>query len=137
MARSGRSFCEADNPTQQQDRLLKFVDGAIFAAIVCAPLVMGGRHAWGHLALVAIIMSATTGWLVRQFILKKTRYRFTGIEWLLLAGTSLVLLQLAPLPPSFLSRLSPAIGQYLSLWSVNTGSPAFLGTWETGSVNPE
>ena len=67
MARNRRTFCEADNLEQKPDRLLKIVDGAIFSAIACAPLVMGGRHAWGHLALVAIIMVGTTCWLVRQF----------------------------------------------------------------------
>ena len=58
------------------------------------------------------------------------------MEWLLLAGLAIIILQLVPLPDLLLDRLSPTIRQLLPLWTASADSATGFGVWNTISLAP-
>ena len=113
------------------------VDFGLLAILCVAPLFMGGRGPIGKFVLLALV-SATVGiWLLRQCFLPQAFWRRSGVEWLLLAGGGLVLLQLIPLPPSILGWLSPFVAESLPLWSSHGAAPFPAQNWTTVSLYPD
>ena len=119
------------------DALLKTVDLGLGTLLFVSPHLFGGKHPYGRLVVVALCVVVAIAWFARQMLLsdaKWTRSRVGAIPLLALAA---VVLQLVPLPASWLGLLSPRIGELLPLWSANPESGPLLGTWQTLSLSPE
>lgn len=117
--------------------LLRIVDAGLAAIVLIAPYLLGGRFPVGRLCLVSCVCVTAIAWLVRYSRDPARGWNRSGAEWLLLAGILLVGFQLVPLPPAILSRVSPAIGKLLPLWTESTEPAVQLGVWSTVSLFPE
>ena len=135
---------ETTNP--QLDRLLlKIVDGGLAGCIFLVPMLMGGRQAPGQLVLITLAVVVATAWSVRQLLRTQFRWRPCGAQWLLAAGAILLVLQIAPLSPSMLSRVAPHTSRILPLWtgltpgngqSAENAATASMGSWNCISLVP-
>jgi tetratricopeptide (TPR) repeat protein len=115
--------------------LLWAVDLGIVAILFAAPLFMGGRYPLGRFVFVGCACWIAIAWSFRQCLDRRATWHWSGVEWLLLAGLAVLILQLAPLAPDTLQRLSPTIRELLPLW--NGGPEATsLGTWNQVSLTP-
>ena len=117
--------------------LLRLVDAGLLGVIFVAPLFMGGRGDIGRLVYVALVCGTAVCWLVRQCLLADASWRWSGLEWILLAGVLLVVLQLAPLPPGVLRTLSPQIPGLLPLWTTQASPETQLGVWNQLTLSPQ
>ncbi len=117
-------------------RLLAVVDAALAGVVFVAPLAMGGRHDVGRLVFAALVSVAAVAWFVRQAALGRGTRVPASAAILLVGAAATVYLQIVPLPASWIAWLTPRTTPMLPLW---TGGdiPGTLGTWRTGSVNPE
>ena len=88
------------------DLLLQIVDLGMAAIVFCSPLIFGGRHPWGQLALVAMCAVVSICWFTRQALIRGNWTR-TSATWLLLLAVGLVVSQTLPLPSTWISALSP------------------------------
>jgi len=124
--------------TQQAfDRfLLRVVDVGLAGVIFCVPLLMGGRHAIGQLALTVLVVMAALAWIVRQCLRGDAAWRPAVATPLILAGLGLVVLQTVSLSPELLTWLAPRTADILPLWNVGDGGPAALGGWSFISFTP-
>lgn len=111
------------------------VDLGIAASVLVAPLFMGGRGPLGRLVFIAIVCSTGIAWCLRQTLSGRASWRWSGVEWLLLAGMGIVLLQLVSLPQTLLGAVSPKITELLPIWMEGSEGLAF-GTWTQVSLNP-
>jgi O-antigen ligase/tetratricopeptide (TPR) repeat protein len=111
------------------------VDWGLAAIVFVAPLFMGGRGAVGRLVLIALIAIVAVCWCARQCCSDRGRWRWSGVEWLLVAGLGLLVLQLSPLPLSLLNRLSPTVAELLPFWT--SGADVPIGEWTRLSLSPE
>jgi len=116
--------------------LLRAVDAGLAAAVFLVPLIIGGRVALGQLVLVTLSLWIALCWCLRQGLASRAAWVRSPAGPLLLAALLLVGLQLAPLPPSILSALSPQIHETLPLWSPDADSSSSLGVWATLSLTP-
>lgn len=114
--------------------LLVVVDAALAGCIFVVPLLLGGRSAAGHFALVLCAATAASAWWLRQSLLPRQYWRRSAAHVLWLAAIALVILQLVPLPANWIGLLSPKIAQLLPLW--NDDTPAALGIWSQISLTP-
>src|SRR5688500_4537592 len=110
--RSSRNI--RSDPREQM--LLRTVDAALAGVVFVLPFCMGGRQAIGQLLLVVLATLAAVAWTARQSIAPEGRWRSTAAQWLLLAATLLVAVQILTLPESWLVRLSPELPHMLPLW---------------------
>ncbi len=117
--------------------LLALVDLGLLATIFIAPLFMGGRCEIGRLVYVSTVSTTAVCWAARQCLVRDPRWRWCGVELLLLGGTLLVLLQLTPLPDNWLARISPEVGRLLPLWLPHDSGQLPLGMWQTASLTPQ
>lgn len=117
--------------------LLRLVDAGLIGVLFVAPLFMGGRGDIGHLVYVALVCWTSVCWLLRQCLLADARWRWSGLEAILLAGVGLVVLQLTPLPPSVLNALSPRISALLPLWTTQATPETQLGVWNQLTLAPQ
>ena len=117
--------------------LLALVDAGLAGVIFAAPLFMGGRHEVGRLVYVACVALAACSWGLRHYLAKKAFWRWSGAEPVLLAGLLLVVLQVTPLPPPALSRISPEVPRLLPLWSGTDASATGLGLWRQLTLTPQ
>ncbi|MHB8956211.1 MAG: O-antigen ligase family protein [Pirellulaceae bacterium] len=116
--------------------LLRVVDAGLAGLIFVAPLLMAGRHPIGRLVFIGLTCLVTIAWAVRQCLQRRPSWTWSRVEWLLLAGLAVVCLQLVPLPPSLVDRLSPSIGQLLPLWTAQADPASGFGVWSTISLSP-
>jgi O-antigen ligase/tetratricopeptide (TPR) repeat protein len=116
--------------------LLRVVDGGLAGVIFVAPLLMGGRHAAGQLALTVLAVTAAWVWAVRQSLRSEAKWRPTAATPLILLALALVVLQTVPLSPWLLGRLSPAAAHILPLWKGESQTPASFGCWNCISFTP-
>ena len=114
--------------------LLSVVDACLAGCIFIVPLLLGGRCAVGHFGLTIFAATAASVWWLRQSLLPRQYWRRSAAHLLLLAAIALVVLQLAPLPGSWTSQLSPKTAELLPLWNEN-GS-AGLDAWHQVSLIP-
>ena len=70
--------------------LLHVVDGSLAGVVFLVPLLMGGRHAVGQLALTVLAVVAACAWTVRQSLREDAAWRPTSATPLILAGVVLV-----------------------------------------------
>ncbi len=116
--------------------LLRLVDAGLLGVIFLAPLFMGGRGDIGRLVYVALVCGTAVCWMLRQCLLADARWRWSGLEWVLLAGVLLVVLQLVPLSPAALQTLSPQISGLLPLWTTQVTAETQLGVWNELTLAP-
>jgi O-antigen ligase len=116
--------------------LLRVVDGGLAGAIFLVPLLMGGRHPLGQLALTVVAVAAAWAWAVRQSLRKDAGWRPAVVTPLLLLGAALVALQVAALPPWLLVQLAPRAADLLPLWRAAGQAPGWLGRWPCISLTP-
>ncbi len=129
--------------------LLQLVDFSLAGVIFLVPLLMGGRHALGQLVLTVLAVAAAWAWSAHRWL--ECRRQVVGTlrvpaaraeqaarclippALLLLLGTALLLVQIAPLPPWLLARLAPQVAAVLPLWR---GGSAWPGPWTCISLAP-
>ena len=119
------------------DLLLRLVDVSLAGVVFLAPLVMAGRHPWGRLVLVALIAMSAVSWAFYQARRRRGNWTRTGVEWIIVAGAALLVVQLLPLPANWLYSLSPHLPDALPLWSGSEVSTTGLGSWTQISLHPE
>ena len=107
-------------------RLLQLVDAGLIGVIFVAPLLMGGRGDIGRLVYVSLVCFAAVCWLGRQCLLADARWRWSGLEWVLIGGVLLVVLQ-----------LTPQTRALLPLWSPQAAAEPPLGVWNQLTLSPE
>lgn len=113
------------------------VDLGLLAILFVAPLFMGGRGPVGKFVLLALVAVTTGIWLVRQCFASRATWQWSGVEWLLLTGAGLIVLQLVPLPTAVLAWLSPSLSDLLPLWMGASTSPFPAQSWTTISLHPD
>ncbi len=117
---------------------LRLIDLGLLAVIFLAPLFMGGRGPIGKLVFVSIVGLTMVGWTVAQCRQAAGgTWQRSGVAWLLMAGVTLVVAQLIPLPPNLLARISPSLSELLPLWTSSGPAAVHLGQWSTVSLTPE
>ncbi|MBN1394209.1 MAG: O-antigen ligase family protein [Pirellulales bacterium] len=117
--------------------LLRVVDCCLAGAIFVVPLLMGGRHAVGQLALTAFAVAAAWAWCLGQCLRDDHgAWRPTAALPLLLLGALLLVVQAVPLPAELLSKLAPRTGDVLPLWTASEENTARLGYWNRVSYAP-
>lgn len=116
--------------------LLRLVDAGLLGVLFVAPLFMGGRGEIGRLIYIALVCGTALCFLARQCLLAEARWRWSGLEWMLLAGLLLIVLQLAPLPAGVLRTLSPHVPGLLPLWTSQAGAETQLGSWNQLTLAP-
>ncbi|MCO6455044.1 MAG: hypothetical protein J5I93_07065, partial [Pirellulaceae bacterium] len=133
------------------EALRQLVDSSLMAILFLAPLLMAGDHPWGRLLLVSLVISACGMWAFHQARHRRAEWTRSGAEGVLLAGGALLVLQLLPLPASWLAALSPNLPDLLPLWATETSPVAApeslaaaapsagsgLGSWRQLSLHPE
>ncbi|HTQ40701.1 MAG TPA: O-antigen ligase family protein [Pirellulales bacterium] len=102
--------------------LLRFVDFNLAGTILFLPFVMGGRHPWGQLLLVALTVSAAAGWLQYQSQNEPSCWVRSPLRFVLAACVALLIVQLIPWPAAVLDWLSPNTRNLLPL--TNGAAPA-------------
>ena len=90
----------------------------------------------GRFLLVLIITATATAWFARQAMMTTARWPRTIAYPFLLLVAGLVLMQIVPLPPELISRLSPRTGELLPLWNGGGSETGSFGTWQTLSLMP-
>ena len=113
----------------------QFIDLALMASVFVVPCVLGGRIAWGQLALAASAVVAASAWTAGLLFGKRPTWSVTWVEPLLLGVIGLGLLQITPLPPALLNMLSPRVHTLLPLWSAAADASNPFGEWQTLSLN--
>ena len=117
--------------------LLRIVDGCTAGCIFLVPLLLGGSHPLGQLALLALALVMAAAWTLRQCRGdRRAVWRATAATPLLLGGAVLLALQIVPWPAGWLERLSPHTADLLPLWNSHAPPAARLGTWQTLSLTP-
>jgi len=116
--------------------LLQIVDGCLAGVIFLVPLLMGGRHPVGQLALATLAAVMGLAWAAHQYCSEAARWRPTAAMLLLVAGAALVLLQTLPLPAFALGWLAPHNADLLPLWNSADPLASSLGGWHCISMTP-
>lgn len=115
---------------------LKLVDLGLLAILLVAPFFMGGRQALGQIVLCGLSSLTAAAWCLYQWRRGDGRWRFTGVEPILLLGLGLIVLQCWQLSPEMLQALSPRVPQLLPEW--DAGGNPLLGqrVWRRISLTP-
>ena len=127
---------DSDSGSSTQRFMSQAIDWGLGGVIFLAPLVMGGRHPVGRLVFVALVTLIAIAWVVRQSVSTAASWRWSGAEWLILAGAVLISIQLLPLPPAVLGTLSPHQSELLPAWTVQSDTSAGFGSWSSISLTP-
>ena len=125
-----------DSKQATERLLLHVVDFSLAGVIFLVPLLMGGRHPIGQLALTVLAVAAALAWAARQSLRDDATWRPAAATPLLLLAAALVGLQIVPLPPWLLARLAPHTARLLPLWNADGTTPGSLGYWPYLSVTP-
>lgn len=125
---------KAASRTAPQPWLLTVVDLGLVSILAVAPFLMGGQEAVGQLVLCGLATFTTLAWCLYQCRHGDGRWRFTGLEPIMLLGLGLILLQCRELTPELIRALSPMVPKLLTEW--HDGSPLFPGTWNRISFTP-
>lgn len=118
----------------EQPFLLKVVDLGLMAILVVAPFLMGGRQALGQIVLCALSAGTAVVWSLYQWNRGDGRWKFTGVEPIMLLGIGLILLQCCQLSPGLIDAVSPRVHRLLTGWD---GNEALMqGVWNRISFTP-
>ncbi|WLD15031.1 O-antigen ligase family protein [Planctellipticum variicoloris] len=114
----------------------RFQSAAASAFVLVIAMIWGGRTPVGQMALVVGALALSASWLVGL-------WRRSAPVWipapglgLGLAGGLVLLLQILPLPASWLTVISPAQAEVLPLWSAESGARLGLAAWNCISFAP-
>ncbi|HEY6563681.1 MAG TPA: hypothetical protein VIY86_04255, partial [Pirellulaceae bacterium] len=102
---------------RSRDGLETTLDGLFLVTLGVAPLVQGGRTDLGRVVYFACVGMLAMAWMLRQHLHRDSTYRISGLEWLLVVGLGLLVLQVVPLPATWISRLAPSQANWLPLWN--------------------
>lgn len=111
-------------------------DAGLAATLFVAPLFLGGRHDVGRLVFAACVAVTATAWCIRQLVLRTSDWRRSPANLILLAGTVLIALQLAPLPAAWMAPLAPLHTALVEPWTP-TAQSLGLSIQPCASLNPE
>jgi hypothetical protein len=116
----------------------RFSDAILLAILFAAPLIMGGRTELGRAVYVGLVGLLFVVWSWERTKLPTVRWVSSGVEWLLVAGLCLIVLQLVPLSAEWISKLSPSLAEFLPLWDVGGGgaNEFSVGDWNRLSLTP-
>lgn len=89
------------------DFCAKMGDAGIAATFLLAPLFLGGRHGLGLLVYAITVAIAAIGVFGSAALKQRIATAPRSIQWLLIGAIGIGILQLIPLPPSWLAWLSP------------------------------
>ena len=82
-----RSGSTAEPPPRRAETLFNWLAwGAVTAALLFVPLLLGGRHAAGEMVLAACAALALTAVLARQAVARHPHWTPIPFAWLLVAG---------------------------------------------------
>ncbi|MEC7500312.1 MAG: O-antigen ligase family protein [Planctomycetota bacterium] len=84
---------------------------------------------------IAVVMAIA--WVTRQCILQRPIWRSTAGQWVFLSACALVVLQVFPLSPNWVSALTPSTTDILNIWTPGGSSESQLGNWPYLSFNPQ
>jgi O-antigen ligase/tetratricopeptide (TPR) repeat protein len=114
---------------------LRAVDYAICTAVFLMPLFLGGRYASGHFLFVIAVVLAMLLWLAGQLISSRAIRGSCGLDWVIVAATLLIVMQLLPWPRAVLEHLSPGMAARLPLWD-RAETAVGLRNWQRVSFAP-
>jgi O-antigen ligase/tetratricopeptide (TPR) repeat protein len=112
------------------------IDACILGCLLLVPAVMGGRHPWAHLILVALAVAMLVAWAVRVSLRRDATLRLSPGLLLFSGGLLLLIVQLAPLPAPLLAWFMPESGEMLPVWGPKAGTEIGLGDWNTITLAP-
>ncbi len=115
------------------------VDLSIAGVLLVAPLAMGGRYPLGRFVLLGLVSVAAVSWCLQCSLSRKpASWTWSGAELIWAPALLLVVLQLMPLSPEWLQRLSPHAGELLPQWtSADTTAIYTWPTWDRVSLSPQ
>jgi len=119
------------------DPFLYLVDIGLAGVIFVAPMFMAGRHPLGAFVYVAVICLTATAWTVSQMFNARRSLTRSGAEAIILMAGLLLFLQLTPLSPTWLTRLSPQLEQLLPMWASGAEPELQLGIWSQITLVPQ
>jgi len=110
------------------------VDLGLFAILVVAPFFMGGRQASGQLILCLLSTATAIFWSMYQWSRSDARWKFTGVEPVMLLGLGLIALQCCQLSAGVMQAVSPRVPRLLPEWEGN--QELLQGIWHRISFTP-
>ncbi len=116
--------------------LVALTDLFLFSAIALVPLCYEGRTPVGCLLLTVCSAGALLSWSLHQLTSAERRWRWSGSELLWFAACGLCGLQLATLPPEWITYFSPKLATLLPAWTDGAAQPWLPERWATLSVTP-
>ncbi len=123
--------------TRAEHWLTRMVDAGLAGVAFLVPFTLGGRGAVGEAVVVLLALYLAVCWCLKQAVSRQPDWISSAATPILLVAMGLILLQIVPLPPSLLTRLSPHLKEILPLWSSSTGDANLLGAWRTISLEPD
>ena len=111
-------------------------DCALIGIIFVMPVIMGGRHPLGRLVYVALVTMLTVCSLCESSTDRESSWRKSGVEWLLLGGLAILVLQVYQLPANILQQISPFQSELLPNFSTEMSQTIGLGGWTQISLTP-
>ena len=100
------------------------------------PVIMGGRHPLGRLVYVALVTMLTVCSLCESSTDRESSWRKSGVEWLLLGGLAILVLQVYQLPANILQQISPFQSELLPNFSTEMSQTIGLGGRTQISLTP-
>lgn len=113
--------------------LLRGVDAGILGAIFAVPFIMGGRVPLGEFALLFSASVGAVCWAAYSIGRPELGWVSSKAEPLLIAIVLLGMIQIAPLPTSLITKVSPEVKDALPLWQ---GGENAMGSWKYLSLSP-
>lgn len=121
-------------PTSSRSVLLTIIDAGLAAILVLVPFFWGGETALGQIVICSISTLVALTWCLHQCLSGDGRWRFTGVEPIMLLGLGVVFLQCWELTPEFIRALSPRVPRLLTEWA--EASAPFATEWNRISLTP-
>lgn len=115
---------------------LRVVDLGLAGIVVLAPLLfLGERPALGQFSVGLLATLTALAWFFHQWHTRDWRWRFTGVEPIILFAIGLVVLQCQQLSPELLQVLSPQVQEILPASRIPL-SDWLPGGWNRVSLTP-
>lgn len=125
-----------EHPAPLTPWLVALTDMCLAGAIVLVPCCFEGRTPVGRLLLTLFGAGALLAWSLHQLTSAERQWRWSGSEWLWIAGLALAGFQLTALSAETLAAWSPKLAGFLPAWADPALQPLFPQAWRTLSVTP-
>lgn len=117
---------------------LAVVDAGLAGSLMVVPFFMGGRTPVGQLVFVGIAFWTSLWWALHHTLANGDRtWRSTVAFFPMVVALGLVFLQLVPLSPGLIEKISPHVYEALPLWRSGAPGQTTLGTWKTLTLTPD